>query len=70
MYFNIPLMLINTLGCWFCLQIHFLGMFRPESEEAKQHDLGEKGERIVKKVIVKRLKELGPISQVIINVEI
>lgn len=40
-----------------------MGMFRPESDEAKEYDLGKEGEKIVRKVIIKRYKELGPISQ-------
>lgn len=40
-----------------------MGMFRPKSDEAREYDLGKEGEKIVRQVIIKRYKELGPISQ-------
>lgn len=62
MYLNIPLVLINTFATWFYLQWYFMGMFRPQSEEAKLYTLGKEGEKVVRNVITKRYSELGPIS--------
>lgn len=70
MIFNIPPMLINTFFTWLYLQWYFMGMFRPNSPEAKQFQLGPEGEEVARQVIVKRLKELGPISQQEIQVAI
>lgn len=70
MIFNIPPMLINTFFTWMWLQFWFMGMFRPNSPEAKQFQLGPEGEEVARQVIVKRLKELGPISQQEIQVAI
>lgn len=70
MIFNIPVMLINTLVTWAYLQWYFMGMWRPNSKEAKQFQLGKDGEEVARQVIVKRYNELGPISQQEIQVAI
>lgn len=68
--FNVPVMLINTIVTWAYLQWYFMGMWRPNSKEAKQFQLGKDGEEVARQVIVKRYNELGPISQQEIQVAI
>lgn len=70
MYFNIPLMLINTLATWMWLQWYFMGMFRKNSDETKLYKLDKDAEKVVQQVIINRYKELGPISSQEIQVAI
>lgn len=62
MMFNIPPMLIITLVSWVYLQWLYMGLFRPNSKEAKEFNLGKEGEEVARQVIVRKYNELGPMS--------
>lgn len=62
MAYNAPVMLVYTGLSWIWMQFLFMGMFRPNSQAAKEADLGEEGERITREVIIKKYAEMGPIT--------
>lgn len=70
MLLNVPFMLINTLVTWTYLQFLYMGMFRPNSKEAKESQLGKEGEEVARQVILRKYKELGPISNHEISVAV
>lgn len=62
MVYAVPAMLAMGLLTWLWLQVMYMGLFRPKSDEAKAIDIGPEGERIATSVIEARYKELGPIT--------
>ncbi|XP_076232149.1 protein I'm not dead yet-like isoform X2 [Calliopsis andreniformis] len=62
MLYSVPVMLLMGLLTWLWLQIMYMGMFRPESKDARAIDIGVQGEKVAARVIEKKYKELGPIT--------
>ncbi|XP_056635307.1 protein I'm not dead yet isoform X1 [Diorhabda sublineata] len=62
MILNVPIMLmIMYLGIiW--LQFWYMGLFRPNSVDAKKIKVGSQGEAVAKKLITHQLEQLGPMS--------
>lgn len=62
MVYAVPVMLLMGVLTWLWLQVMYMGMFRPNSEDAKAINIGKDGEAVAASVIEKRYQELGPIS--------
>ncbi|XP_020277869.1 protein I'm not dead yet-like isoform X2 [Pseudomyrmex gracilis] len=62
MLYSVPPMLLMGILTWLWLQVMYMGLFRPESKDARAIDIGQQGEQVAASVIQKRYKELGPIS--------
>lgn len=61
-FFNIVLVVLGTFLTWVYLQWLYMGMFRPNSEEAQENKKVIEIEHIAKDVIQNKLKELGPLN--------
>ncbi|KAL0868019.1 hypothetical protein ABMA27_008672 [Loxostege sticticalis] len=62
MVYSTPPMLVMQLLVWLALQITFMGMFRPNSEAARQVALASSGSTATLKVIKEHYRNLGPIT--------
>ena len=62
MFYSVPSMLVYTGLMFLWLQYHYMGLFRPNSPEAQEVQLGKDGAHVAKKVIDQRYKELGPMT--------
>lgn len=62
MMYNVPPMLVMQFIIWVILQALYMGMFRPNSQDAKDVNLGENGARIAKKVVDDQYVALGPMT--------
>lgn len=55
-------MLVTMFLTWLWLQILFMGLFRPNSPEAKKTRIGQQGELVAKKLIRRKLQEMGQMT--------
>lgn len=62
MLYTVPAMIVMGILTWFWLQIMYMGLFRPNSNDAKAIDIGKHGEKVATSVIDKKYKELGPVK--------
>ncbi|XP_076255030.1 tricarboxylate transporter protein I'm not dead yet isoform X2 [Rhynchophorus ferrugineus] len=62
MFLNVPLMLIMMYLSVAWLQFWYMGLLRPHSKDAKRIKVGEQGEIVARKVICRKLDEMGPMS--------
>ncbi|KAK9887061.1 hypothetical protein WA026_019996 [Henosepilachna vigintioctopunctata] len=59
---TVPFVVILQCFLTITLQIWYLGLFRPNSADAKNINIGKEGERVAKSVIEYKLSQLGPMS--------
>ncbi|XP_012270744.1 protein I'm not dead yet [Orussus abietinus] len=69
LYATLPMLAASFLT-WLWLQIMYMGLFRPNSNDARAIDIGEQGERIATEMIKKKYKELGPMTWYETNVAV
>ncbi|CAH1177030.1 unnamed protein product [Phaedon cochleariae] len=62
MLLNLPIMLVTMFFVIIWMQFHFLGLFRPNSDDAKKIKIGPEGRFIAKSIMDQQLHELGRMS--------
>lgn len=62
LFLNVPMMLIMMYATIIWLQFWYMGLFRPNSADAKKIKVGAQGEQVARKLIGRKLSELGPMS--------
>lgn len=62
LFLNVPMMLIMMYGSVVWLQFWYMGLFRPNSPDAKKIKVGAQGEQVARKLISRKLSEMGPMS--------
>ncbi|KAF3421901.1 hypothetical protein E2986_03364 [Frieseomelitta varia] len=62
MLYSVPPMLLMGFLTWLWLQVMYMGMFRPDSKDARAINIGLQGEKVAATVVEKKYKELGPIT--------
>nr|XP_023021268.1 protein I'm not dead yet isoform X1 [Leptinotarsa decemlineata] len=62
MLLNVPIMLIIMYAGIVWMQYWFMGLFRPNSADAKKIKVGQQGEAVAKKLINHQLEKMGPMS--------
>lgn len=62
LFLNVPMMLIMMYLTVIWLQFWYMGLFRPNSPDAKRIKVGVQSQHVAKKLIGRKLKEMGPMS--------
>ncbi|XP_050305351.1 protein I'm not dead yet-like isoform X2 [Anthonomus grandis grandis] len=62
LFLNVPMMLIMMYLTVIWLQFWYMGLFRPNSPDAKRLKVGMQGEQVARKLIGRKLQEMGPMS--------
>ncbi|KAJ8916528.1 hypothetical protein NQ315_000170 [Exocentrus adspersus] len=62
MILNVPVMLIIMYLSVVWLQFWYMGLFRPNSVDAKKIRVGTQGETVARKLISQKISEMGPMS--------
>lgn len=62
MVWSLPMVVVDTLLLYLCLQITHFGLFRPNSKEGVEVTKGTGAADTVKAVVLQKYEELGPMS--------
>ncbi|ERL85405.1 hypothetical protein D910_02825 [Dendroctonus ponderosae] len=62
LFVNVPMMLIMMYLTVIWLQFWYMGLFRPKSADAKRLNVGKQNETVARKLIGRKLTEMGPMS--------